>query len=397
MDNNRYNIVRVLSQVFESEIKWVSFMRILLTGGGTGGHIYPALAIAGRIQSQYPDWQILYVGTAKGLEKTIVPENGLDFRTISVEGMPRKLGFAILKSGLKAVEGGVDALKILREFKPDVVVGTGGYVCGPVVLAARILGIPTIIHEQNALPGMTNKLLARVVDLVMVNFKQSEAYFTHPKKLVQTGLPVRQELFSINRAESLAYFGLSETPFTLLVCGGSRGARSINQAMVACYSTLLKTKEIQIIHLTGQTCYQETLDQLQKLGIDSAKNGHLVIRPYLNEMAYALVAADCCIGRAGATFLAEVRACGLPSILIPYPFASENHQQFNAQVLVDEGAATMILEDALTPEELQRQINRLIEDQDYRMKMAQCAKGADREDALTKIVKLVKTYAQRGK
>ncbi len=201
-------------------------MRIILTGGGTGGHIYPALAVAERLQQLHPDCDLLYVGTDRGLEKDIVPKRGIPFRTISAEGLPRKVSPALVKAVKKSADGCFQARKIVKEFRPDVVIGTGGYVCGPVVLAAKLQGIPTMIHEQNAFPGITNKALARFVNRIMVNFEESKQYFVHKDRIAVTGLPVRQEVLGTSKEAGLQYFGFSPEKTTLLVSGGSRGARS---------------------------------------------------------------------------------------------------------------------------------------------------------------------------
>ena len=367
-------------------------MRVLLAGGGTGGHIYPALAVAEGLKAVYPDLEFLYVGTKKGLENTIVPQSGLPFTTITVEGLPRKFSPALLKAGFKAVEGGVEALGIVRRFRPDVVIGTGGYVCGPVIMAAKVCHVPAVIHEQNAFPGVTNKALARIADLVLVNFEDAKKYFAHPEKVLKTGLPIRPEVLETNKQAGLAFLGLSPEKKTLLVSGGSRGAKSINKAMAAAYPKLLKHKKLQVIHLTGTLDYNETLQAMLKQHIRPEDYPQLVIRPYLHEMEYALAAADFCVGRAGATYLAEITACGLPAILIPYPFASENHQQYNAQSLVDCGAAKMILDQALSGETLYSALEPLIEENDYRILMAEKAAQAGNRDALNKIIELLKPY-----
>lgn len=367
-------------------------MRILLTGGGTGGHIYPALAIADRMQTLHPDCQILYVGTEKGLENTIVRKKGIPFRTIQVEGLPRKISPALLKAGMKALGGCFDAKKVIKEFRPDVVIGTGGYVCGPMVLAARVSGVPSLIHEQNALPGVTNKLLSHWVDCVMVNFAQSQQYFAHPERVVVTGLPVRQEVMDAEKASGLAYFGLSSEKSTLLVSGGSRGAKSINLAMSAAYKKLLQYPELQIIHLTGIVSYEDTILSARKRGLDLEHSPQVIIRPYLDDMHYGLSAADFCVGRSGATYLAEITARGLASILIPYPYAAENHQQYNAQALVDQGAAQMILDQELNGDNLSAAILELYHNKQLRQSMAQKAHEAGEPKALDKIIALIEQY-----
>lgn len=364
-------------------------MRILLAGGGTGGHIYPALAIAEKLKTLHPDCEILYVGTKRGLENKIVPQRGIPFRTIAVEGLPRKISPALIKALGKAAGGCMEARKIVKEFHPDLVIGTGGYVCGPVVLSARMMGIPAMIHEQNAFPGVTNKILARFVNQILVNFKASEQYFVHKERICVTGLPVRQEVLSTTKEAGLEYFNLSKDKVTLLVSGGSRGARSLNQAMADAYPTLVEHPELQIIHATGAAEYENTLKMLENNHVDISKSPQIIIKPYIDEMQYALAAADFCVGRAGATFLAEMTACGLPGILIPYPYAAENHQEYNAKALVDQNAAVMILDKDLNGETLKEHIVELYNNNDKRNKMAESSKQAGKRDSLDEIIRLI--------
>lgn len=369
-------------------------MRVLLAGGGTGGHIYPALAIAERLKELHPDCEILYVGTEKGLENRIVPKRGIPFCTIAVEGLPRKITPALVKAVGRAAGGCFDARKIVKQFHPDLVIGTGGYVCGPVVLAARLLGIPAMIHEQNAFPGVTNKILGHFVNTIMVNFQASEQYFSRKERVCVTGLPVRKEVLQTNHQDGLKYFGFSEDKITLLVSGGSRGARSLNRAMVEAYSELLKQPNLQVIHLTGALDYEDTMRALAEKQIYLEKCPQVIVRPYLDEMQYGLAAADFCVGRAGATFLAEISACGLPGILIPYPYAAENHQEYNAKALVDQHAAIMILDKELTGEQLCQNILSLCQNTEKRQQMAACARRAGNRDALQKIICLVEACCQ---
>ena len=364
-------------------------MRIILTGGGTGGHIYPALAVAERLQQLHPDCEILYVGTDRGLEKEIVPKRNLPFRTIHAEGLPRKLSPALLKAVKKAADGCLEARKIVKEFQPDVVIGTGGYVCGPVVLAAKLQGVSTMIHEQNAFPGITNKLLARFANCIMVNFEESREYFVHKERVTALGLPVRQEVLSAGKEEGLQYFGFSPEKTTLLVSGGSRGARSLNRAMAEAYPELIQHPELQIIHLTGRTDYEDTMKAIADHGVEIAEHPQIIIKPYLDDMQYGLAAADFCVGRAGATFLAEVTACGLPGILIPYPYAAENHQEYNARALADRQAAYLLLDKDLTGNLLSEHILTLCKDSEKREQMAAQSRAMGKRDALDRIVELV--------
>ena len=367
-------------------------MRVLLAGGGTGGHIYPALAIAEKLKALHPECEILYVGTNRGLESSIVPKRGLNFRAIAVEGLPRKVSPALFKAVGKAAGGCLEARRLVKNFRPDLVIGTGGYVCGPVVLAAKLLGVPAIIHEQNAFPGVTNKILARFVDCILVNFQASEQYFVHKERIRVTGLPVRQEVLDAKRQDGLNYFGFSADKTTLLVSGGSRGARSLNRAMAEAYPALLRHPDLQIIHLTGTVDYEDTLKAIAQKQIDLKAHPQVIVKPYLDEMQYGLAAADFCVGRAGATFLAELTACGLPGILIPYPYAAENHQEYNAKALVDQQAALMILDKDLTGAQLSQNILDLYEHSDKRREMAENSSRMGQRDSLEQIIKLVEEY-----
>ncbi len=368
-------------------------MRVLLSGGGTGGHIYPALALADEIKRRHPECEILYVGTALGLEQKIVPSRGYALKNIQAEGLPRKINAELFRSVAKAFKGMGEARKIIKEFKPDLVFGTGGYVCGPVVLSAHLQKVPTFIHEQNAMPGVTNKILSRFVDKVFVNFAESEKYFNCKDKLIVSGLPVRAEVLETTREEGLAYFNLDKDKPVLLVSGGSRGARSINKAMAQAYQVLLAKSEVQIIHSAGRNGFAETKKMLAEAGVDLNKYaGRVRLEPYLEHMEYALAAADVTVARAGATNLAEICACGKPAVLVPYPFASENHQEYNAGVLADNGAAVMILDKDLNGDKLAAEVLNILNNEPLRKKMSEKSAELGKKDSLGKIADFLEQY-----
>ena len=368
-------------------------MRVLLCGGGTGGHIYPALAIADELKRRYPQCEILYVGTDRGLENKIVPQRGYTLKNIQAEGMPRKISPKMIKSGISAIKGMAEARRIIKEFKPDLVLGTGGYVCGPIVLSAHFLKVPTFIHEQNVLPGITNKILSRFVDNVFVNLADSKNYFKDQKKIIVSGLPVREEVLHTSKEEGCEYFKLALDKPILLVSGGSRGARSINRAMVVAYKKLLEESDVQIIHSTGQAGYEETKKMLLDVGIDLVRYKDRVrLEPYLEHMEYALAAADVAVARAGATNLAEICACGLPAVLIPYPFASENHQEYNARSLVGNQAAIMILDKDLNGQKLAESILNILNDDELRKQMSLNSAEMANRDSLNEIVGYLEKY-----
>lgn len=365
-------------------------MRVLLTGGGTGGHIYPALAIAKGIKQKFPEAKILFVGNSKGIEAEVVPRDGFDFSSITVEGLPRKLHrvFQVVKALAKTCQGSIEAYRILRDFKPTVVVGTGGYVCFSVVMIAALLKIPTLIQEQNAFPGRTNRILSHVASKVAVTFPESIRYFTPKADIVVTGLPVRDEVALTCREDGVSAFDLKNDKFTILCVGGSQGARSLNRAMVEVIANTAIDDKFQVIHVTGQSGYDETLKELAARGIDPVAGGNITVKPYLYNMAQALAAADLVVCRAGATTIAEIEVRGLPSILIPYPYAANNHQEYNARALVRGGAAIMIKDRELNGRLLWEEIRKLSGDKAGLAEMAVQSLKMARPKALNHLVQM---------
>ncbi|MDD2400611.1 MAG: undecaprenyldiphospho-muramoylpentapeptide beta-N-acetylglucosaminyltransferase [Clostridia bacterium] len=369
-------------------------MRVILTGGGTGGHIYPAVAIGKAIQKEWSNSEILYVGTKSGLESKIVPEVGFPMATIDVIGWQRKISIQAIKAGWKAIKSFWDSRKLIRKYSPQLVIGTGGYVCLPVVWAAATLGIPTLIHEQNTMPGLTNKFLASRVNGVLLTFPESKKYFSAKLKnrLYVTGLPVRASILQIEREEGLKHLGFSSKKITLLGIGGSRGAKSINNAMLHVCKKFKGDPRLQILHITGQAGYSKFCTKLRKAGINVVENGNLIIKPYLNDMGYALACTDLCVGRAGATFLSEMTIKGIPGILVPYPYATENHQEYNARTLVKDGAAEIILDKEITGESLLEAIENIIFDEEKLKIMAEKSKKAGKPEAIREIIQIIKKF-----
>lgn len=369
-------------------------MRVILTGGGTGGHIYPALAIAQGLLAREPETKILYIGTRAGMEARLAPEAGLEFAGISGKGLQRKLSLDTLKTvgvNLKALW---EAKERLRKFHPDLVVGTGGYVAGPVVLTAALFNIPTVLHEQNAWPGVTNRILARFVNRVMVTFPESMDKFGVKKKLKLVGLPVRPEIGRVSREEGAKHFKLRPEKLTLLVTGGSRGAQRINQAMVEVIDKLSRRLDIQLIWATGKATYQETMESLSQKNM-SRERPEWRILEYLPDMPEALACADLFIGRAGAATLAELMIAGLPSLLIPYPYAAGNHQEHNAGAIVKAGAARMIPDAELDGERLWREVESLLIRPSLLAAMGAATESLAEPKALEKIVDICMEVAWR--
>ncbi|HHX96014.1 MAG TPA: undecaprenyldiphospho-muramoylpentapeptide beta-N-acetylglucosaminyltransferase [Clostridia bacterium] len=369
-------------------------MRVILTGGGTGGHIYPAIAIGQALLKKNPYCKILYLGGQKGLENKLVPESGFPMKTLEVVGWERKISPQALGAIWKAGKAYFMARKIIRDFQPDLIIGTGGYVCLPVVMAGAHWGCPTILHEQNAFPGLTNRLLARWAKAILLTFPEARNYFSavFHDKIIVTGLPVRSLILETVKEQGLKYFNFSPTKRTLLTLGGSRGAESINQAMVSVCSHFYGDSRLQIIHSTGENGYQEFRENLLARGIDLANNGNIMSIPYLKQMEYALACADLCVARSGATFLAEMTAKGIPGILVPYPYAAEGHQEHNARALAKQGAAVVILDQELNGEVLIKQLEDILFNQEKLEKMASQSKQAGKPEALATIISVLEKY-----
>ncbi|WP_292018127.1 undecaprenyldiphospho-muramoylpentapeptide beta-N-acetylglucosaminyltransferase [Megasphaera sp. UBA4382] len=370
--------------------------RVIISGGGTGGHIYPAITIARAIADIEPT-EFLYVGSKIGLENTLIPNEGIPFVTIDVRGLERKISFRNLVTLGKTAGSLIKAEHIIHKFKPDVVIGTGGFVCGPVLLAASMSGIPTLVQEQNVIPGVTNTILSRFVKCVALGYEEAAERFKRKDILVYTGNPVRKDILTGTKDHGRALLGLDPDKFTLLVAGGSRGARSINNAMIEVHRYFRDSKDIQILHVTGDHEYDRVVGQLE--GIDGkgryGEGSHII--PYLHHMPEALAAADLAVYRAGAVGLAELTVRGLPAILIPYPYAAEDHQRYNAQALVMCGAAKMILDKMLTGRELLEEIVHLKNDPEALKRMAQASKSKGRPQAAHDIAELALSIAKGPK
>ena len=370
--------------------------RVIISGGGTGGHIYPAITIARAIADIEPT-EFLYVGSKIGLENTLIPNEGIPFVTIDVRGLERKISFRNLVTLGKTAGSLLRAEQIIHKFKPDVVIGTGGFVCGPVLLAASLSGIPTLVQEQNVIPGVTNTILSRFVKCVALGYEEAADRFKRKDILVYTGNPVRKDILTGTRDHGRALLGLDPDKFTLLVAGGSRGARSINNAMIEVHRDFRDSRDIQSLHVTGDHEYDRVVGQLE--GIDGkgryGEGSHII--PYLHHMPEALAAADLAVYRAGAVGLAELTVRGLPAILIPYPYAAEDHQRYNAQALVMCGAAKMILDKMLTGRELLEEIVHLKNDPEALKRMARASKSKGRPQAAHDIAELALSIAKGTK
>lgn len=361
-------------------------MKIILSGGGTGGHIYPALALIRRLQAVDPAVEVLYVGTEKGLEKKIVEKAGIPFKSVEIQGFKRSLSLSNFKTIQLFFKSVSDSKKIVKEFKPDVVIGTGGYVCGPVVYAATKLKIPTIVHEQNSVAGVTNKFLSRFVSKIAICFEEARMEF--PKfqdKVVLTGNPRAQEVANIEKSTVLADYGLAITTPTLLIFGGSRGARKINKAFLQALPELV-TKDYQVLFATGEVHYEKINQEVERLNL---KNKNVSVVPYIYNMPEVFANVSVVMGRSGATTLAELTALGLPSILIPSPYVTNDHQTKNAESLSHHHAARLIPDSELDGAQFIQAADALMLNELLREEMAKEAKKVGIVDASDRIIALI--------
>lgn len=364
--------------------------KILFATGGTGGHINPALAVAGYIRENYPKAEILFVGTADRMEAQLVPAAGYDFKTIEIQGFSRELNFEGIKHNIKTVnllfksEG--QAKKIIEDFKPDVVIGFGGYVSGPVLSVAARMGIPTAVHEQNAFPGVTNKNLAKKVDVVMLTAPEAEKLLKPKNPCVVTGLPIRGEIISANKEFARAEMKLDSRPL-ILSMGGSLGARAINEAVKYLILHRFEKKDCYYLHATGKAG-TAMIDDIGK-DVDLNANPQIMLREYINDMDRCLAASDLVVCRAGASSLSEIQALGKPSILVPYPYAAENHQYYNAKTMSDRDAAILIEEKNFTGERLLSEVEKLLSKPERLKKMGENARAMAILDASQRITECV--------
>ena len=367
-------------------------MKILFAAGGTGGHINPALATAGEIRERYPDAEILFVGPKDKMEAKLVPAAGFDFTTIKISGFQRKLSIENIIRNLKTVFYLLfctfSVKKILKKFKPDVVVGFGGYVSGPVVRTAAKMVIPTAIHEQNAYPGITNKTLAKIVDKVMLTAEEAEKYMQCKNPPAVTGLPVRGEMLRADRDFARAKLGIKDNQKLILSMGGSLGAMTINNAMVDLITDNHKDESLYFIHAMGQYGLWVP-DKLKEKGVDLESAKNIELREYISDMDVCMPAADVVVCRAGASSLSELQALGKASILVPSPNVAENHQYHNAMALVNKGAALIIEEKDLTKEKMQSLFDSLVNDDENRLSVEANAKAMAVADAKEKIADIV--------
>ncbi len=345
-------------------------MKLLFATGGTAGHINPALAVASYIREQYPDSEIMFIGTGDHMESRLVPNAGFEFKTIEINGFKRSLSPKAIIDNVKTVgklmKSEKESKNIIKEFNPDVVIGFGGYVSGPVLDEAVKLHIPTCIHEQNAYPGITNKQLSKKVDKVMLTVEDARSHLDDKCDAVVTGLPVRGELLKKSKFEARIELGIADDKPLVLSFGGSLGAAPLNDAMFDILLEDAEKNDVYHIHSVGTNgrdyLYKFAENGFAQRSEDVYYKGNVEVRLYIDNMDTCMAAADLVIGRAGASSLSEIEAMGKASILIPSPYVAENHQFHNAMALVNRNAARILREKDLTTDSLKALMNELISD-----------------------------------
>ena len=355
-------------------------LKVAVAGGKTGGHLFPALALVREIETRVQHTHVLFFGTRSGIEAKIVPQQGYDIEFLSVSGFQRKLSMTNLMLPFKLIGSIAKCFYKLKRFNPDIVIGTGGYVSAPVLLTAALLRYPTLIQEQNSYPGVTTRLLSRVVDQVHLSFEDSAVYFKNRDKLYVSGNPVRSVHVKVDRKTALEKFGLAGDRKTLFIFGGSQGAHSINLAVMHQLDELMLNTDWQLLWGTGESDFQQVQNRCEPYG------ARIKAISFITDMASAYSVADLVVSRAGATTLSELQACGLPAILVPYPYAAEGHQEANARALVAKNAARMVLDSDLTTGPLVQEINKLADDDDARAALGSNLKALAKPDAARDII-----------
>ena len=367
-------------------------MRIIFTGGGTGGHIYPALALARYLKRVDAGTDILFVGARGGMEEEIIPGTGFPLETLPVQGIPRKLSPSILRSFYLLGKAGNQALKIIRKFQPDIIIGTGGYAAAPVLLAAIIKRKKVFLHEQNVVPGITNRFLAPFVHGVCLSFEASRQYFFRRSNLYVTGNPRASELGLIKKAEARRLLNFDPNLLMILVVSGSRGAAAINAGMVDFLRRSAGIKHFQVLYITGERYYENIRTTLQNEHLLKKYGERLQVHPYQKDMPLAMAAADIIVTRAGATTIAEITAIGLPAVVIPSPNVVHNHQLINAKELLHQGAAIVIEEKKLSGQILQQELFTLLNNPYKREQMQENSKRIGYRRAVEHMYGLIKTF-----
>ena len=365
-------------------------MKYIISGGGTGGHIYPALAIADEIKKRDKEADILYIGTENSLESKLVPKSGYKFKTVRVKGLPRKINRDSATALKELCLGLRDARRIIKDFNPDIVIGTGGFVSGPIVYVATKMKIPTCIHEQNVFPGITNKILSRSVDLVLVTFEESKKYFKKKDHIRCTGNPIREDIIKLKGPIENEFKGYKKV---ILSFGGSGGQKKLNDSILEIVEKGILKPEYKLLHITGNRFYEASLKYLDEKEIKLPENINII--PYLYDMPKYLNLSDLIITSAGAITLAEISAVGIPSILIPKAYTAENHQEYNAREFESAKASILILEKDLNGELLNKSINDILLDENKIKEMKKASKSLGNIRATEHIVTEIESIIRK--
>ena len=373
-------------------------MRVIIAAAGTGGHINPGIAIANKIMKEEKDSEIIFIGTNRGLENDLVPRAGYELKTIDAYGLSKKLSIENIKKIYKTYKGIGEARKIVKEFKPDVVIGTGGYICGASILAAKKYKIPTILHESNAFPGKAVKMLSKKVDTVLVGFEEARKSLTKAKNVVVTGTPIKIKKIDFTANEKnkiMRSIGLDSTKPIVLLFGGSQGAKKLNDSMIEIIENRLNN--YQIIWAAGPKQYEIIKEELQNKKIDIDRIKGIKILPYIYNMEEIMNVSDLIVARSGAMTVTEISNLGKPAIFIPLPNVSHNHQFYNAKVLQNVGAANIINDNELNGKLLNSNIEQIILDRNILKQMGasalRCAKYDAQNMIYSEIKKIVKGYS----
>lgn len=366
-------------------------MRVLMTGGGTAGHINPALAIADAIKKEYPDTEFLFVGATGRMETELVPKAGYPIKTVTVQGFSRKKSLSGIAHNFSALyhafASGFSCKKLLKEFHPDIAIGTGGYVCGPILRKAAQMHIPVVLHESNSYPGVTVKMLSKVANVVCMPNEESITRLPEGTNAVITGNPIRPGFFDYDHKKAREELHVDDRP-VILSLGGSLGAEHFNELLTGVFELSYPTHSVQHIHSAGKLECDEVERILKEKNIPMHENG-MDVRPYIEDMSRCMAAADLVICRCGAMTVSELLACGKPAILIPSPNVAENHQYYNAMSLVNVGAAVCMEEKDATSEAIWKTIQEMVSNPETLKNMSQCAKSHAITDATDRIVDIV--------
>lgn len=376
-------------------------MNVIFTCGGTGGHINPAIAVANMMVKRHPDCNILFIGAKGHMEEELVPKAGYRLECLPGSGLSRSISIAGMKKNLKAVKCVMDAVsrckQIIREFQPDVIIGTGGYASFPALYAGSKLGVPTCVHEANAVPGLTTKLAAKVTDRVLVCFEESKKFYKNPSKIEVVGMPIRDEFWQLDRQSARRELGIGDEPL-LLSTFGSQGAKAMNEIMADLFAMEQANGfPFRHIHAVGSFGWKWMPDLVKQKGIDLEKCPSIDMREYIYNMPTVLAAADVVIGRAGSGTCNEIAATGTPCILIPSPNVTNNHQEKNARVLSENGGAVLLLEKDCTAAKLYELITSLLDDSEKTKAMTTALHKLAVLDSTDRICKILEQLAVRKK